>query len=117
MSLEITENAAKRIKTQLAARGSGEGLRLSIKKAGCSGYSYVLDFADKVTPSDTVYERDDAKIVVSSEDLKLLKGVRVDFRREGLNQMYHFENPNAQALCGCGESFFTEDSPEIKKID
>ena len=112
MSLEITENAAARIKTQLATRGSGQALRLAVKKAGCSGYSYVLDYADDILDDDAVFERDSAKIVVSKEDLKLLNGVRVDYRREGLNQMYHFENPNAQALCGCGESFFTEEVPE-----
>lgn len=105
MSIELTESAAHRIQRQLSERGRGLGLRLGISKTGCSGYGYKLDYADEITENDQVFECHGASLVVRQQDLELLDGLRIDFRREGLNQVYKFENPNAKALCGCGESF------------
>jgi len=105
MSIQLTENAAKRIQQQLKDRGRGLGLRLGIKASGCSGYAYVLDFADGADADEVVFESHGAKVFVARDTLPMLDGLVVDFRREGLNEVYKFENPNAEALCGCGESF------------
>lgn len=105
MSIELTASAARRINQQLQDRGHGLGLRLGISKTGCSGYGYKLDYADEVAADDLVFDQHGAKLVVRQADLELLDGLRVDFRREGLNQVFRFDNPNAKALCGCGESF------------
>lgn len=105
MSIELTASAARRINLQLQDRGHGLGLRLGISKTGCSGYGYKLDYADEVAADDLVFDQHGAKLVVRQADLELLDGLRVDFRREGLNQVFRFDNPNAKALCGCGESF------------
>jgi len=105
MSIQLTESAARRIQQQIKDRGRGLGLRLGIKASGCSGYAYVLDFADRPEADEVVFESHGAKVFVARDTLPMLDGVVVDFRREGLNEVFKFENPNAEALCGCGESF------------
>lgn len=104
-SLALTEAAAKRIKSQLDQRGHGVGLRLGVRKSGCSGYMYTMDYADEVTDSDSVFSGFGASLVVDQKHLSILGGTTVDFRAEGLNRMFHFDNPKAQNACGCGESF------------
>lgn len=106
MSVQLTENAAKRITQQLRQRGSGVGLRVGVRKSGCSGYSYTLDYADAVREDDVVFEAHGAKVVIARPELALLDGVTVDFRREGISEVFRFDNPNAQGTCGCGESFY-----------
>lgn len=108
MSVELTEAAARRIQAQLAQRGKGVGLRLGVRQAGCSGYAYVLDYADEVRPDDRVFSGHGAQVLVAQADLAKLEGIRVDFRRDGLSEAFKFDNPNAKALCGCGESFHLE---------
>ncbi len=105
MALSLTESAARQISKQLARRGKGVGLRLGVKKSGCSGYAYVVDYADEVTPDDAVFEQHGVKLVVRNQDLGILDGVEVDYAREGINEAYRFHNPNVKASCGCGESF------------
>lgn len=103
--IQLTESAAKRITAQLAKRGHGVGLRVAVKKSGCSGWAYVLDFADEVGADDSVFATGDAKLVIKQEHLDKLDGLTLDYQREGLNESYKFLNPNVKAQCGCGESF------------
>jgi iron-sulfur cluster assembly protein len=105
MAILVTENAAKQIRGQLAKRGKGLGLRVGVKKVGCSGFAYTFDYADEVRADDRVYEAHDAKVVVGAESLPVMDGSRLDFVKEGLKQTFKFENPNVDATCGCGESF------------
>jgi iron-sulfur cluster assembly protein len=105
MTITLTENAAKQIRLQLAKRGKGLGLRVGIKKVGCSGFAYTFDFADDVRDSDRAFEEYDAKVVVDADSLAVLDGSRLDFVKEGLKQMFKFDNPNIDSTCGCGESF------------
>jgi iron-sulfur cluster assembly protein len=108
MTITLTEQAATRIREQLQRRGSGLGLRVGVRTSGCSGYSYVIDYADEVRPDDEVFEAHGAKVVIDAKSLPILDGTTLDFRREGLNQMFRFLNPNARDECGCGESFAVE---------
>ena len=103
--IQLTAPAAKRINAQLAKRGSGVGLRLGVKKSGCSGWAYVLDYADAIEPGDQVFETEGAKVVVKTEQLDKLDGITLDFQRDGLNDAFKFINPNVKGECGCGESF------------
>lgn len=105
MAIELTAAAARRIQSQLQGRGHGVGLRVGLRKSGCSGWAYALDFADGVDADDTVFESHGATVVVRREDLAMLDGLTVDFRRDGLNEAFSFNNPNVKAQCGCGESF------------
>ena len=105
MSIQLTESAARRVQQQLEARGRGLGLRVGVKASGCSGYAYLLDYADQPEPDEVVFESHGARVFVARDTLPMLDGLVVDFRKEGLNEVFKFENPNAEALCGCGESF------------
>jgi len=105
MAIHLSESAARRIREQLARRGRGIGLRLGVKRAGCSGYSYVVDYADEVGADDVLFEDRGIKIVVHRDHVDFLDGLEVDFRCEGLNAAFRFHNPRAKATCGCGESF------------
>ena len=105
MNINLTESAAQRIQDQLAKRGRGLGLRVGVKASGCSGYSYVIDYADEIRQEDQVFEAHGARLVVDAKSLPILEGTTLDFQREGLNQMFRFLNPNAKDACGCGESF------------
>jgi iron-sulfur cluster assembly protein len=107
MSIQLTESAAKRIQQQIAKRGSGLGLRVGVKKTGCSGHAYTMDYVDQIAAEDQVYEQFGATVVVRSADLALLDGMVLDFQKQGLNEAFKFVNPNAKAYCGCGESFTT----------
>jgi len=105
MSISLTEKAAKQIAKQITKRGHGLGLRLGVKQAGCSGFTYVVDYADELAEGEQVFEEHGVKIVVKDSDLSLLEGVQVDYTREGINEAFRFNNPKATGTCGCGESF------------
>ena len=108
--IRLTESAARRVQQQLQARGRGLGLRVGVKASGCSGYAYLLDYADEAAADEVVFESHGAKVFVARDTLPMLDGLVVDFRREGLNEVFKFDNPNAEALCGCGESFSVQKS-------
>ena len=105
MAITMTESAARQIQTQIAKRGKGIGLRVGVKKVGCSGFAYTFDYADEARGDDALIEAHDAKLVVDRESLSILEGSRLDFVKDGLKQAFKFDNPNITATCGCGESF------------
>ena len=105
MAVSLTAPAAKRVKTYLDARGRGVGLRVGVKKTGCSGYAYVVNYAEEITESDVVFEGHGVKVVVDKDALELIDGTEVDFVKQGLNEAFQFRNPNTTGECGCGESF------------
>lgn len=105
MSITLTETAAERVQNYLQARGAGEGLRFGVRSTGCSGYAYVVDLADEVQPDDHVFESHGVKVIVSDDALKMVDGTEIDFRKEGLNESFQFQNPKVKDTCGCGESF------------
>ena len=105
MAITITTAAADRIRDSLASRGKGLGLRVGVKTSGCSGFMYAIDFADEVNDNDQIFEDHGVKVIVDNDSMGFLDGTEVDFGREGLNEAFKFNNPNATAECGCGESF------------
>ena len=105
MAINLTESAAKQIQTQLAKRGRGLGLRVGVKKVGCSGFAYTYDYADEVGSDDHVFESFGTKLVVDGKSLDFLNGSTLDYIRENLRQAFKFSNPNVDSTCGCGESF------------
>ena len=105
MAITLTNSAAERVRTFLANRGKGLGLRLGIKTSGCSGLAYVLEFVDELNEDDNVFEQDGVKVIVDTKSLVYLDGTQLDFVKEGLNEGFKFINPNVKDPCGCGESF------------
>jgi iron-sulfur cluster assembly protein len=105
MAISLTESAASRVRNYLEARGQAIGLRLGVTKTGCSGYSYVINYAEDITDADVVFEDKGVKVVVDTDALPLIDGTEVDFVKSGLNEAFKFRNPNVSGECGCGESF------------
>lgn len=105
MAISLTDSAADRVRSFLAARGHGIGLRLGVRKTGCSGFAYVINYADDSAPDDVVFENHGVKVFVDRGSLPLIDGTEVDFVKQGLNEAFKFRNPNVKGECGCGESF------------
>ncbi|HEX9206989.1 MAG TPA: iron-sulfur cluster assembly protein IscA [Steroidobacteraceae bacterium] len=105
MTISLTPAAAERVRTFMASRGKGVGLRLGVKQTGCSGYAYVVSYADEVGAQDVVFDASGVKVVVDAASLRFVDGTQIDFVREGLNEAFKFRNPNVKGECGCGESF------------
>ena len=103
--ITLTESAAERARTFLGEHAGAQGLRVGVRRSGCSGYAYVLDFAREVGDQDQVFEDHGVKIIVDQDSLSFLDGTELDFVREGLNSFFKFNNPNVKDSCGCGESF------------
>lgn len=105
MAITFTDAAAERVNSFLTERGKGVGLRLATKTYGCSGMAYVVEFADEVEETDTVFEDHGLKIIIDPKSLVYLDGTQMDYTKEGLNEGFKFNNPNESGECGCGESF------------
>ncbi len=105
MAITLTEAAAHHVRTSLAKRGRGEGLRVGVKTTGCSGLMYVVDYADAIESQDQVFESHGLKVIVDQESLTYIDGTELDYGRSGLNEGFRFNNPKTKQTCGCGESF------------
>lgn len=101
-AISLTPSAAERVRLHL---GAGAGLRLGVRRSGCSGWAYTVAPADDADAKDAVFEDRGVRIIVEKQHLPLLAGTRIDYVREGLNERFQFQNPNAGESCGCGESF------------
>ncbi|HRD65459.1 MAG TPA: iron-sulfur cluster assembly accessory protein [Candidatus Competibacter sp.] len=105
MAITLTDKAATRAHSYLAKNERAQGLRLGVRNTGCSGYMYTIGLADTIDPDDQIFESQGIKLVVSSKNLPYLDGMEVDYAKQGLNEGFRFNNPNAKEMCGCGESF------------
>lgn len=105
MGITLTQAAADRMSSFLANRGKGVGVRLGVKTSGCSGMAYVMEFVDDLNDDDEVFEERGVRVIIDRKSLVYLDGTEVDYGKEGLNEGFRFNNPNARNECGCGESF------------
>jgi iron-sulfur cluster assembly protein len=103
--IKLTESAAQHVRSFLAKRGKGVGLRVGVRTSGCSGLAYKLEFADSLNPEDLQFESHGVTVVVDPKSLEFIAGTELDYTREGLNEGFKFRNPNVKDECGCGESF------------
>lgn len=104
--IELTDTAATHVKKVLAKRGTGLGISIGVKKSGCSGYAYVLEYVDH-TPCLPCYvsKNKDVTIFVDPNDEYIINNLVIDYVKEGLNEAFKFVNPQEKARCGCGVSF------------
>ena len=102
--ITLTEKAAQKITERLRERG-GMGISIGVQTTGCSGYAYVLEWADRIEPEDVVFRDKDIELIVEKKWTTMLIGTTLDYKVEGLNEGFEFINPNEKARCGCGESF------------
>lgn len=103
--IDITEAAAQEIAKQRAKRGTPNArIRIGVRGGGCTGFTYVFEWADEVRPTDQEFSAYGVSIVVDPKSLVYLGGMQLDFVRGMMGHGFKFNNPNAKGSCGCGES-------------
>jgi iron-sulfur cluster assembly protein len=104
--IDLTPKAIEMAKRALERRGTpGAALRLGVRGGGCSGASYVIEFADKIRERDRVFEFDGLKVVIDPKSLVYLRGSVLDYEVKLMRHGFKFVNPNEKRSCGCGASF------------
>ena len=104
-TIDITESAAQEIAKQRDKRGTpNASIRVGIRGGGCTGFSYVFEWADEPRPSDKMFSAHGVSIVVDPKSFVYLAGMQLDFVRGMMGHGFKFNNPNAKGSCGCGES-------------
>jgi iron-sulfur cluster assembly protein len=103
--IEITAGAAAEIAKQRDKRGTpGAKIRIGVRGGGCTGFTYVFEWAEQIRPTDQVFSAHGVSIVVDPKSLVYLGGMQLDFVRGMMGHGFKFNNPNAKGSCGCGES-------------
>jgi iron-sulfur cluster assembly protein len=101
--VSLTPAAVKQI-SSLMERGGHYGLRLGLKKGGCAGMEYTLEYVDTADPHDEVVEQDGARVLIAPMAQMFLFGTQIDYEIGLLESGFKFNNPNVTEACGCGES-------------
>jgi iron-sulfur cluster assembly protein len=109
-AVTLTPAAAGQI-SRLMARDGIAGLRIGVKKGGCAGMEYTMDYARDQNPLDEVVEQDGARVLIAPMAQMFLIGTEIDFEVSLLSQKFTFRNPNVAEACGCGESIKFHDTP------
>jgi iron-sulfur cluster assembly protein len=103
--ITLTTLAAEKVKNSLARRNKGLGIKIGVKTTGCSGLAYVLEYVDTPLNEDIRFVSKGVHIFVDPKTLQYVKGLTMDWVKNGLNEGFDFKNPNERDRCGCGESF------------
>lgn len=101
--VKITPAAEAQIR-RLMERGSKQGLRIGLKKGGCAGMEYTMEYVDAVDPHDAVVEQNGARVMIAPTAQMFLFGTEIDYETSLLESGFRFRNPNVVDACGCGES-------------
>ncbi len=102
-AVTLTQKAVKQINALMDQNGH-YGLRLGVKKGGCAGMEYTLDYVDEVAQHDEVIEQDGARVLIAPMAQMFLFGTEIDYEVSLLEAGFKFKNPNVTESCGCGES-------------
>lgn len=107
-AVTMTEAAARQI-ARLMQKDGHKGLRIGVKKGGCAGMEYTMDYASEINPMDEVVEQDGARVMIAPMAQMFLFGTRIDYQTSLLESGFKFSNPNVEDACGCGESIKFKD--------
>jgi iron-sulfur cluster assembly protein len=108
--LKLTDRAAARIRAMMAQRdeigqtGEACGLRIGVKKGGCAGMEYTMEWTTDKKPFDEVVEHEGARVLIDAKAVIYLLGSEMDYKTDKLASQFVFTNPNQTGACGCGES-------------
>ena len=102
-AVSITPAAAKQI-ARLMAKDGHQGLRIGVKKGGCAGMEYTMDYVTSVNPLDEIVETEGARVMIAPMAQMFLFGTEIDYEVSLLESAFKFRNPNVVDACGCGES-------------
>ncbi|WP_298491344.1 iron-sulfur cluster assembly accessory protein [uncultured Maritimibacter sp.] len=112
-AVTITDRAATQI-AKLMSRDGTQGLRIGVKKGGCAGMEYTMDYVSEVDPMDEVVEQDGARVMIAPMAQMFLFGTEIDYEVSLLESGFKFRNPNVVDACGCGESIKFDESLTAK---
>ena len=112
-AVTVTAAAEAQI-ARLMAEGGKEGLRIGVKKGGCAGMEYTMDYVDEIDPNDEVVEVGNARVMIAPMAQMFLFGTEIDYETSLLEAGFKFRNPNVTDACGCGESIKFKDIDEIR---
>ncbi len=106
VNISFSDAAVKHLISYLDKSNNYLGVRLSVKKTGCSGLSYVVDYVSQASETDLIIPlSSNYSVWVDKSSYPFLKNMHVDYVKQGLNYKFVFKNPNQTGQCGCGESF------------
>ncbi len=111
-AVTITPKAASQIR-KLMERDGSEGLRIGVKKGGCAGMEYTMDYVAEADPNDEAVEQDGARVLIAPMAQMFLFGTQIDYETSLLESGFKFINPNVEDACGCGESIKFKDVEEL----
>ena len=104
--MTLSDAAAERVKALMATREKDAvGIRIGVRKGGCSGMAYTMEFATEKKPLEEVVEQKGVKVLIEPTAMMFLLGTEMDYREDKLTSGFTFRNPNEKGRCGCGESF------------
>ncbi|MCT4610784.1 MAG: iron-sulfur cluster assembly accessory protein [Pelagimonas sp.] len=112
-AVSMTDKAVKQIR-KLMERDNRHGLRIGIKKGGCAGMEYTMDYVDAPEQNDEVVEQDGARVLIAPMAQMFLFGTEIDYETSLLESGFKFRNPNVTDACGCGESIKFKDIDELQ---
>ncbi len=103
--MTLTPAAAERVSAIMASKGPAvAGLKIGVKKGGCAGMEYTMDWAESVGKFDEVVEQGSARVIIDPQAVLYLLGTEMDWKVDKLSAQFVFNNPNQKSACGCGES-------------
>lgn len=111
-AVTITPKAAAQI-SKLMLQAGHAGLRIGVKKGGCAGMEYTMEYVKQPDPNDEVVEQDGAKVMIAPMAQMFLFGTEIDYEVSLLEAGFKFNNPNVSDACGCGESISFKEMPSI----
>lgn len=109
-AVTLTPAASAQIARLMAKQGS-KGLRIGVKKGGCAGMEYTMDYVAEANPLDEIVEQDGARVLIAPMAQMFLIGTEIDYEMGLLDAGFKFRNPNVAEACGCGESIKFKDQP------
>ena len=109
-AVTLTPAAVRQIARLMERQGSA-GLRIGVKKGGCAGMEYTMDYVTDVNPMDEIVEQDGARVMIAPMAQMFLFGTEIDYHTSLLESGFRFNNPNVAEACGCGESIKFKDQP------
>ncbi len=112
-AVTMTDRAAAQI-SKLMEQGGHQGLRIGVKKGGCAGMEYTMDYVDEVAEHDEVVEQDGARVLIAPMAQMFLFGTEIDYETSLLESSFKFRNPNVADACGCGESINFKSVEELQ---
>lgn len=112
-AVTLTDKAIAQI-CKLMEKEGHTGLRIGVKKGGCAGMEYTMEYVDETDPNDEIIEQNGARVMIAPMAQMFLFGTEIDYQTSLLESGFQFNNPNVSEACGCGESIKFNDVSELQ---